>query len=567
MSESPATVVNDLSVVAQTETPISQIKKDLFDPRTISKNKDQEGRDKLASEIRGLRQQRDELKSNIKKGESDLNERQNNTLVKIKEILHIPDKEKIDLETKLIGQRNEQTQLPNNETMEKMIDAYHEKALEAPLTNQEKRDLLKPEVLSQLSTDEYVALWKRLNPYFLSHVTRQAFRDHTGGSVQLMHTGGYLEFQQGFLNLVNDEKQLRPPIAVVGLKNRDEATIKMFLSSYVLQAENEEEAKKRFNETLHITNAAAPKYPDKTAIHFANQMVSNHYYGGEQGNEIFFVFPSDVVASQYDYGFNGRQKTFVKPQGEDEWNDVFVWPKSLENPGIPVDSGVVFLPEGTQVDPNTGSKYASEIKVIDGKEKRVAIEDSTLIDKYREWLTSIYDDPAFTKLISDYRGSYNNYAKLNSEIDGLSFKGLRELGFDQDARWNLNYKITSMWYNFGKQDIEYTFQNTIKGTSAELKRAENTIQAKDYWEKYFTEHPDQRPKHVIYYDGDPTNAIYKFQQENGIGSADTSKTEGDLLGFDDHHVTDMTNDPRANVGHKELVNLGNKIITEHYASR
>ena len=111
------------------------------------------------------------------------------------------------------------------------------------------------------------------------------------------------------------------------------------------------------------------------------------------------------------------------------------------------------------------------------------------------------------------------------------------------------------------------FQDLIDGSSVKYRRAENTIPAKDYWEKFFADHPDLKPKHIIYYDDDPTTAIYRFQEKNSIGAADTSKTEGQLLGFDDHHVTDVANDPRSNQGHQELVATGNRIIEEHFRQR
>ena len=43
--------------------------------------------------------------------------------------------------------------------------------------------------------------------------------------------------------------------------------------------------------------------------------------------------------------------------------------------------------------------------------------------------------------------------------------------------------------------------------------------------------------------------------------------DGPLLGFDDNHVVDMENDPRANVGKEEAERIAMEIIDEHYASR
>lgn len=105
---------------------------------------------------------------------------------------------------------------------------------------------------------------------------------------------------------------------------------------------------------------------------------------------------------------------------------------------------------------------------------------------------------------------------------------------------------------------------TIEESNVRWKKAGKTVSAKDYWENFFVNNPTQKPKHIVYYDGRPTTAIYDFQESNDIGKADTSKTDGKLLGFDDHFVTDMKDDPRANNGYSELMATGRKIISEHY---
>ncbi len=554
MSEAPAGVF--------AEPAIQQAKKEIFDPRTISKTHDQEGRDALAGNFRKIKKETEEVGVKITQTESELQTRQENVLVKLKQKLNISDKKTIELQTQLLEERTRQDQLPDPKVM---VEAYYEKIAETPLTNQEKRDLLKPEVLSQLSMDEYIALWKRLNPYFLSHVTRQGFRDH---NAMFYHSAGLQEFHNGFVGVGNDEKQLRPPLALGELKNRDETSVKMFLSSWVLQAENEKEAKERFDAVLHKSWASAPKYPDETAVHFATQLVANDYYGGENGNEIFFVFPSDILASQHNFAFNGWGKDFTRPQNETKWNDVFVWPNTLENPGISIDTGVVFLPEDTRVDPNTGSKYASKIKNVDGQEKRVMIENTELVNKFMEWTKSINNESRIMKLTRDYYQERDQY-KLRikeSEMNNYCSEELQKVGFDWESSRSLTSDLIGrLIYWDGKTDI--SFQEIIDESKAKFKKVENPILAKEYWEDFFSKNPNLKPKHVVYYDGDPTNAVYRFQQENGIGAADTSKTEGKLLGFDDRHIVDMVNDPRASRGHQELVDLGNKIITEHYASR
>ena len=75
-----------------------------------------------------------------------------------------------------------------------------------------------------------------------------------------------------------------------------------------------------------------------------------------------------------------------------------------------------------------------------------------------------------------------------------------------------------------------------------------------------------RPNHLYYYDGDPTEAVFKFMQDNGIG-ARTDGYETGLLGFEDHSIEnkeDMRKDPRSNIGRAELEETASKIITDRY---
>jgi len=83
--------------------------------------------DKLVSEIQKTRTLRDE----IKKVETKLDERQENTLVKIKNKLHIPDKQTVDLQAQILEARTKQDQLPDPR---QMIEAYYEKASEKMIT-------------------------------------------------------------------------------------------------------------------------------------------------------------------------------------------------------------------------------------------------------------------------------------------------------------------------------------------------------------------------------------------------------------------------------------------------
>lgn len=81
----------------------------------------------------------------------------------------------------------------------------------APLEKEQKKELLKFDNLAKLSTREYLDLWKGLNPFYLSHVTRQGYRDH---GTLVYHTAGMGEFHDGFTGI---SKMLTPSSAELKL--------------------------------------------------------------------------------------------------------------------------------------------------------------------------------------------------------------------------------------------------------------------------------------------------------------------------------------------------------------
>ncbi len=468
---------------------IDQIKQTLFNPHVISERHDKEGRGAAAAEISHRRQKARSLRADIGGRENTLaqighqaqalssakaekllalEQRTEDILVRLKSILNIKDKTAGELETQIGSLATEietlatqaeearmelamlKGQQENIPDLHKLLEAYYEKMETIPLSNVEKRELLKLETLTELSTEEYIALWRRLNPHFLSHVTRQGFRDH---NAMVYHSGGLQEFHNGFVSVLEDERNLRPPIAVrEGLRSRDEATIREFLDGWVLQAENEEEAKDRLNRLLHFSLATAPKYPDQTAVHFAAQIVADDYYGGERNNEVFFVYPSDVLASQHDFACNGWEKDFTQPQSETKWNDVFIWPSSVDNPGILVDAGMVFLPENTPVDPKTGSRYASEIKVVDGEQKRVMVEDETLVRAFTGWARALHDQSSPMIAFKDWEDERNYWRRQEKEkvcLDAFR-QALQEVGFEEETAVRLGRDVFRTQAQMGK---------------------------------------------------------------------------------------------------------------------
>jgi hypothetical protein len=114
--------------------------------------------------------------------------------------------------------------------------------------------------------------------------------------------------------------------------------------------------------------------------------------------------------------------------------------------------------------------------------------------------------------------------------------------------------------------IREDFLRIMKSCNAHWKMPSNPITSREYWERYFSDHPEQRPRHVHYYSGsDPTTGIQEFLRRNDIGRADTLEEHGPLLGFDDNHIKSMWQDPRAWEGYEWLMDTAERIIEEQYA--
>ena len=75
------------------------------------------------------------------------------------------------------------------------------------------------------------------------------------------------------------------------------------------------------------------------------------------------------------------------------------------------------------------------------------------------------------------------------------------------------------------------------------KRAQSQVPSQEYWEKYFVEHPDQRPTKIVYYDTSlsPTEALWKWKEDNGIIKQGTSEALGFTANQEsrDSHRTDQ----------------------------
>lgn len=505
--------------------------------------------------------------------------------------------ESIDRE--LIEARRHLDSLPDPD---RAIERFSDEMLRTPLSVEERKELMRPEVLSALSLEEYVQVWRRINPYFVSHVTRQGIRDHTA---MIYHSAGMHAYHDGFESILRNGDELRPPRVVHdSLDPTCRDSIERFLTSKgVFDEPTMTAAQELFDRHIHETLASAPKYPDSGAIHFAAQTVLDDYYGGESNNEIFAIYPADLIASQYCFGFNGWSADFTRPQTEDKWNDVFVWDQERVQIAIPLDAGIVFLPRSTMVDPVTGSRYALSEQEESGKTQYVPARHQDFDKRFAEWCEEIPKEgelaQAILKLNSlrvqkSIERDPHEFGILKNQIEETedSFKQvvratLQQLQTPADIAEHMYENLLKLaegmtynnWLCDGVRSGEKRFciDEFYRRSFDYLRPASNPIPAMQYWESRFDREPEIRPRHIVYYDGTPREAVARFLTSNGISSRESARDTGNygqdspsqedlLLGFGANHVTDIENDPRANRGLEELTRIGHELIAERFTN-
>ena len=406
------------------------------------------------------------------------NNREKSRVHKILAFFHRPDKEldEINAELEKVDKiKDRETELAtrgysNEKGVEKIRRAIDKLAktatnedeflenFETPLSREQKDRLLDYDTLAELSTDEYLRLWRHLDPHYVSHVTRQGYRDH---AAMFYHTAGLGEMTTSFTDSLKSDKILRSNIGIKTghsksdlLKNEDAFNSYMEkiyfkdgipesllgskdLSPIIVASE--------MGGGHEILSKPGGFWRDRTSVHVAKNNVLNSHYGAESGNEIFYVFPADVVMSQSSVDQNllygghkevkiGEQTRKIPYDSQEDHNDVSIF----VDDGLPIDAGLVFIPKDTLVDPSTGSKYND---------------------------------------------------------------------FDLKTR-----------------------------TMDVMTKENGGIPAEEYWENYFKKHPEEKPAHIIYYNGDPEAAVAETLAGNGIyvgDHGDTSKKTGPEFSFDD----------------------------------
>ncbi len=454
---------------------------------------------------------------------------------------------------------------------EQMLSDYYQRVeqdwVEGDYTKEEVEKYFTEEYLSSLMTEDYIKLLQRFPASFVTHVTRHGLRDHIG---MIGSTGGLGEVWSSFKDILH-ETRLKPTYSVA-MDIKDHFILKSITDKYCVGCDSEENALTKFRKD-HDFFESSPRITqaDHLAVHFAANEVANEFYGAESGNEVFIVYPSMSIVGHHLFHSEHDDAFAYKDHYAHSKNNIYAWDEASE--GLSLDAGIVFIPKSTEVDPDTGSKY-----IVDSEGR--AVKNTDLIAK----ITLIVAGEEFQKLahdskeLSTYRDSdvdsldemnakqeviRTRLIKLVSDSTGLDLAQSESLIYrnqviKEEVIFDLENDVTAL--HLGHLDSSNWVNKPLRDLGLLYKKAENTIPAELYWEQYFAEYPDQRPAHIVYYDGDPTEALRSWQQENGI----TKPIQDNYLGYESQHVSRMRTDERLDPIIDRYIKLVETAIHEHY---
>jgi hypothetical protein len=535
--------------------------------KDFSKQESPEERNRLAQEIREKRTKYFEDQKSIESQEQEKSEavkqlealkgqiesyNDASFLIKIKDFFAIKKIER-ELQSQLGKQTSIKEELEKSvtgrqdldETKSMVADFYaseKKKWTESPYSKEDITQNFTEEHLSSLSTEDYTTLLQRFPGEMLTHVTRHGVRDHADlGN----HTKGIGEYSDT-LNSVLGKKELRSGIGIALQEETKENAVAKYLK--IDNCPNRKSALGRIHGQFKAGVIGDPHaFADSSAIHLATEEVADSFYGSERGNEIFFAFPSAMIASQYE--FSGD----LSKAGNN--NDQFVWP-DIEK-GLPLNAGLAFIPEDAKVDRESGSKY-----YLDQNKKTLPSEGINEILKAR---------------FGEKSGFVQNLVREAEKADALEpdeqIKKIQEVFKDYGVQnmdsakcltdKNLRRKLVEAW---GTEDEKSKYAEILtkhfqdNGLSP-YKLAENSVSSQQYWEEYFQKHPESKPKHIVFYSGgDPTKALNDWRIKNGI-----MKRSGESnLGFSENEVSKKTKNEDET--QQRFISIAHKLVDKHFPS-
>lgn len=526
--------------------------------RGFSKDHAQSLRDETASKIRETRNRyrnsditHEEIKESNDQALMDFYDRlKNNFWGKVfKSEKYLADKQLLDFAI---------SKLKENQIEDCLIEIknkYNQKIAElmqrTPLTKDEQDQLLSADNVSKMNLADYLSLANRLSGLYFSHVARFGLRETIG-----VHCGAQGQVTDG-LKPILESGRLGSLVDNI-LSKADYAKIYIreeLLSSYgrtkrPIDLPKDDAVRIFMHDFLERELFSFCPKPDCSATHFGYNYVLEDY-GAEASYTIYFYFPVEIIVKNFQHDLNPEKPRSAQ---KDKHNDQVAWSAGK---GIPLDLGVVCIPENVPVDRFSGSKYVLDkdrrpMICLECRDQFININTARLefnsaLTKIRNdywvWKESdpcnelgrveffnrpeiveiaqkfgfikleeqlIRDDRQYAYGCSEGRFSCQNmFFPQPSGHEGKEmayFRAnkttlFRDFVSDLAFRYDSSEPVDQLLSFYLNSEIYQRLPNkSIFRLFLERPSSDNTISSKEYWENYFNANPKARPSKILYYD-------------------------------------------------------------------
>lgn len=553
--------------------------------REFSKDHDQEGRDETARTIREKRAEffeQKEIETRISTLELKLSDLDSGFISRFRNRAEIRAKkeELIDLKGK-VSQDSESEGEESDEftAAREILDSYYERQKrawsEAGYTIEDVRHYFNEENLEKLNVDEYGLLLSRFPAEMATHATRQGVRDHTG---MMEHRAGLGEFNHGFVDILEDGR-LRSLVGKVICAEKKDEILGEYFKWYVdqirkhcpwLESISDKEIledrldkgdmRQWDSEKRGFYPKNAGSYTDWSALHMARDVVLDSYYGGEYDNEFFFCYPMANFYAEHDFTDTHSDK--------DPHNDLWLWTKDQR--GLSVDAALTFIPKNTQVDRITGSRYQldSEFRPIVAEERLNKVVKLLKDKDFIVWLESFC-----SQTDSRFDLKFDDKQRFESELRGVfgisdknTIGAILAIAVDLDLRNDFRYREVD---RRGKPVVDFAEKfgaSLLNVSHCYFKEAEDAISSEEFWENYFIHNPNLRPSKIVYYTGDPTKALQKWQGEHRINNYGKKSLIDAYTEEEDPEDRNKKRWDAALQGHKEYYSICKRVIDKYFSN-
>jgi hypothetical protein len=500
--------------------PQEEVPKDL--KRKFSKELAPELRDRTAQRIREIRRLKTSSKE-LKESELFEDYRAQEIYEKLHESIfdRVFDRQYLkDLEARLAEVAGEKKEDLIKKTQEQFEAELAKVLEESPLTPEEQEKYLSEEAMSAMNLEDYLILLQRLSGNFVTHVTRQGVREQSF----MYHSQGLGEFTNSFVDVLRSGK-------LQSMLSSSESGPVSFTDKWLLQmigyyqdekGMSEEDVVEQIWDNMlksEFTDRGANMPADKSSVHFAANDILSGLYGAERNYDIYFYYPSEFIAYNYNH-YRRNGPGFDSTLGEDQqYNDIGVW---NEGRGMPIDAGLVCIPEDVPVNPETGSQYEL------GADKKPSPNPEMV--KHLEWIKQ--NESEAINLVKELQ-ELKKKEKGHAVPDNARELGTR-LGFTSDEVFKQFWDSEVYYGNLPETTVRWAYEKTNNS----LLRSREIVSSKDYWNSFFDKNPEMRPSKVLFYERNRKFVTHGVSEKSNpykdlSGKGRFTKV-GDLPNYDDY---------------------------------